>query len=103
MLKRFVRPPRLARPARLARPGRLRLATRETWTVLGLLLLLVLLWLVGLVWHWPMWVMLAGTIVILFGAVLFLLFQQHQQSRDAGLLEHSLHSQAQEQLLSVRP
>src|SRR5262245_25364461 len=79
------------------------LTARQWWQVGGLVLLLALLWTIGLWRAWPMTIMLAGTIVLLFGAVIALLVERARAARRATELERSLQGHAEDSRFGVRP
>jgi len=79
------------------------LTARQWWQVGGLALLLVLLWTIGLWRAWPLTIMLAGTIVLLIGAVIALLVERARATRRATELERSLQGHAEDSRFGVRP
>src|SRR5262245_22353366 len=103
----MLRDPRSALPSGTLRSwirdtGRT-LTARQWWQVGGLVLLLVLLWSIGLWRAWPLTIMLAGTIVLLLGAMIALLVERTRATRRATELERSLHGHAEDSRFGVRP
>src|SRR5215510_5179393 len=78
------------------------LTARQWWQVGGLALLLVLLWTIGLWRVWPLTIMLAGTIVLLIGAVIALLVERARAARRATELERSLQGHAEDSRFGAR-
>jgi type VI secretion system protein ImpL len=67
------------------------------------LMLIILAWMGGRGFGWPVNTRLLAVLIILFGGVLLLLFKSMRANRDAASLERSIKMQAEDQKRSIRP
>jgi type VI secretion system protein ImpL len=72
-------------------------------TGIAFLLLIILVWMGGRWFGWPLNTRLLAVLIILFGGILLLLFKSMRANRDAASLERSIKMQAEDQKRSIRP
>lgn len=70
---------------------------------IAFLLLIILVWMGGRSFGWPLNTRLLAVLIILFGGILVLLFKSMRANRDAASLERSIKMQAEDQKRSIRP
>lgn len=70
---------------------------------IAFLLLIILVWMGGRSFGWPLNTRLLAVLIILLGGILLLLFKSMRANRDAASLERSIKMQAEDQKRSIRP